>query len=178
MWRGGGLLWWFLPAWEVDSRGARGDRRGSRAPHLPHPAVRPWVWEGQLGVGGGGAGVARGASNRMLLALALGPGWQLAVEGIHPIPQGTWDLFLPHGHFQRAVCAICRLGGGLGAVCGVRRLMFCLHGRMLLASSALWASRAPCVSGQKPVSWGSPRLPRVGDLYEGLDVASQAFSQP
>lgn len=58
--------------------------------------------------------MARGSSNRMLLALALGPGWQLAVEGTHPIPRGHGTSSCLMGTFKELFVQFAGWEGGWG----------------------------------------------------------------
>lgn len=117
----------------------------------------------------------------MLLAMALGLGWQLAIEGRHPTPQGTWDLFLPHGHFQRAVCAICGLGGDLGGHSWSKTadVLSAAAGCFSPLPRPFKVCRVEGISERaEPCKPGLPMAPQDGDLYEGLDVVLQAFAQP
>lgn len=111
----------------------------------------------------------------MLLAMALGLGWRLAIEGIHPIPQGTWDLFLPHGHFQRAVCAICGLGGFWGdrLWSETADVLSAAAGCFLPLPQPFKARRVSCVSER-----GSPRLPRMETSMRGWVWSCRPLSSP
>lgn len=117
----------------------------------------------------------------MLSAVALGLGWPHAVGGIHPIPQGTWDLVPPHRHFQRAVCAICGLGGPGGPVSGVRQPTFRpLQQRTLLASSSALrgAQGIPRLRGGRTCELGLPRLPRTETSLRGRGWSRRPLSSP
>lgn len=118
-------------------------------------------------------------SDRKLLVVALGLGWQHAIEGLQPIPQGMWDLVLPLGLFERAVCAIG--GGGAGGHLWSETADFlsAAAGQILPLPQSFVMHRASRSSERaEPCEPGIPTAPQDGDFYEGLGVVLQTFVQP
>ena len=98
--------------------------------------------------------------------VALGPSWRLAIEGT-PLLQGTWDLFLPHGHFERAVCAIGRPGDLGGSLWSETADVLSAAAERFLPLPQHPASQR----GQNPGSRGSPRLP-------GMETSMRGWVRP